>query len=366
MKNKLGITVVLLVVMATLCGQNQQADQSDLFDPSQNPAVNQYLDKQAEALLFEVNRVLYDNRPDYPEPPARRTALLLLDAVLHDVYAPHRPPVQDFFKSRITRAIEEIEHSELSEGLRIWKLYNHGFVVQAKSVIIGFDLVRGKSVKVEPFCIEDAEMSRLIDRCDVLFISHYHADHAEQWVAQTFIDQGKPVVAPPDIWEGKPIHKQLKHLERVAHREQLLPVKGGELNLKVVVYPGHQGLDIINNNYLVTTPEGLSVAQMGDQSNDDDFHWIDEVGKYKDLDVLLPNCWTTDIVRVARGFNPGLIISGHENEMGHTIDHREPYWLTYQRQKGSDRFGGSSDVGYPTPLVLMTWGESYLYQRANF
>jgi len=209
-------------------------------------------------------------------------------------------------------------------------------------------------------------MSRLIDLCDVLFISHYHADHAEEWVAQTFINKGKPVVAPPDIWKGKSIHKQITHLERVAHREQLLPVEGGRLNLKVVVYPGHQGQDIINNNYLVTTPEDLSVAQMGDQYNDDDFNWIDEAGKYQDLDVLLPNCWTTDIVRVAKGFNPGLIITGHENEMGHTIDHREPYWLTYQRQKGSDRFGGSSDVSYSHPLVLMTWGESYTYQRKNF
>lgn len=203
MKNKLAITVILLGLMATLCGQNQQADKSGSFDPSLNPAEKQYLDKQAKALLYEVNRVLHDNQPDYPEPPARRTALLLLDAVLHDVYAPHRPPVQDFFKTRITRAIEEIEHSKLNEGMRIWKLYNHGFVVQTKSVIIGFDLVRGKSVKVEQFCIVDAEMDRLIDLCDVLFISHYHADHAEEWVAQTFIDQGKPVVAPPDIWEGK-------------------------------------------------------------------------------------------------------------------------------------------------------------------
>jgi hypothetical protein len=48
--------------------------------------------------------------------------------------------------------------------------------------------------------------------------------------------------------------------------------------------------------------------------------------------------------------------------MGHTIDHREPYWLTYQRRSGSARFGGDPDVGYETPLVLMTWGESYHYE----
>ncbi len=80
----------------------------------------------------------------------------------------------------------------------------------------------------------------------------------------------------------------------------------------------------------------------------------------------MPNCWTSDIVRVVKGFNPALVITGHENEMGHTIDHREPYWLTYQRREGSDRFGGSSELGYNTPLILMTWGESYHYKRENF
>lgn len=58
---------------------------------------------------------------------------------------------------------------------------------------------------------------------------------------------------------------------------------------------------------------------MGDQSNEDDFQWIDEVGIHHVVDVLMPNCWTTDIAGVAKGFNPAIIITGHENEMGHTI-----------------------------------------------
>ena len=169
-------------------------------------------------------------------------------------------------------AIDEIEQTEILDGARIWKLYNHGFIIRTRSVTVGFDLVRGKSVRVEEFSIE-------------------------------------------------------------------------------------------NNVSLVITPEGLSFSQMGDQSNNDDFEWIDEVGIHHAVDVLMPNCWTTDIVRVAKGFNPAIIITGHENEMGHTIDHREPYWLTYQRREGSDRFGGSRDVGYDTPLILMTWGESYHYKK---
>ena len=118
-------------------------------------------------------------------------------------------------------------------------------------------------------------------------------------------------------------------------------------------------LRVGENVPLVVTPEGLTVAHFGDQSHPDDFAWIDDVGRHHRVDVVLPNCWTTDIVRTVAGFRPAVVITGHENEMGHTIDHREPYWLTYQRQTGSDRFGGSKEVGYDTPLILMTWGRAY-------
>ncbi len=355
--------VCLLATMAISIAQTSQTASADLIDPSFNEIQNLFLNNQAEALLSQANEVFANHPPDWPEPTSRRSAFLLMDGVLHDEYAPLRPPVQDFFKTRMKEAIDEIEQTEIMDGARIWKLYNHGFLIRTQSVTIGFDLVRGKSVRVEEFSIGDSDMERLINQCDVLFISHYHGDHAEEWVAQSFIDQGKPVVAPPAVWKDKPIFEHITHLEREPHTVQTLPVQGGQQKLKVVVYPGHQGANIENNVSLVITPEGFSFSQMGDQSNDDDFEWIDEVGNHHLVDVLMPNCWTTDIVRVAKGFNPAIIITGHENEMGHTIDHREPYWLTYQRRDGSDRFGGSRDVGYDTPLILMTWGESYHYKR---
>ena len=366
MNKKLSIASLLVIITISCIAQNNQARSSVLIDTTLNEIQNQFLNNQAEALLNQASEVFSNYPPNWPEPAARRCALMLLDGVLHDVYAPQRPPVQLFFKTRMRKAIEEIEQTEITNGASIWKLYDHGFVIRTKTATIGFDLIRGKSARAEGFLISEEYMDRLIKQCDVLFISHYHGDHAEEWVAQSFIDQGKPVVAPPEVWKDKPINKLITHLERVPHTVQSLPVQGGKLILKVVVYPGHQGENIENNVSLVITPEGLSFSHMGDQSNSNDFEWIDEVGNNHVVDVLMPNCWTTDIVRVAKGFNPALIITGHENEMGHTIDHREPYWLTYQRRDGSDRFGGRSGVGYDTPLILMTWGESYHYKRENF
>jgi len=352
-----------LLALAVLCqAQNEQTAKPDLIDPTLNEIQNEFLNKQAEALLNEAGRVFTKYPPAWPEPEARKSALLLLDGVLHDVYAHHRPPVQDFFKTRMQKAIDEIEQIEISDGARIWKLYNHSFVVRTNSVTIGFDLASGISSRVKEFSLSDEDMSRLAMQCDVLFVSHYHGDHAEESVARLFIDQGKPVVAPAGVWKDKAIYEQIVHLDREAHKIQELSIQKGQQRLKLIVYPGHQGTEIDNNVYLVYTPEGLSFSHMGDQSNSDDFQWIDKIGTKHQVDVLMPNCWTTDIVRVASGFDPELIITGHENEMGHTIDHREPYWLSYQRREGSDRFGGSKDVGYDTPVLLMTWGESYQYK----
>jgi L-ascorbate metabolism protein UlaG (beta-lactamase superfamily) len=362
----LSIAGLLILITISCIAQKNQAGSSVLIDATLNEKQNQFLNNQAEALLSQASEVFSNYPPNWPEPAARRSALMLLDGVLHDVYAPQRPPVQLFYKTRMMKAIEEIEQTEITKGARIWKLYDHGFVIRTNSATIGFDLIRGQSAHAEGFPIGEDYMARLIKQCDVLFISHKHGDHAEEWVAQSFIDQGKPVVAPPEVWVDKSINTFITHLERIPHTVQTLPVQGGKQILKVVVYPGHQGENIENNVSLVITPEGLSFSQMGDQSNSADFEWIDEVGNNHVVDVLMPNCWTTDIVRVAKGFDPALIITGHENEMGHTIDHREPYWLTYQRQEGSDRFGGSSELGYDTPLILMTWGESFHYKRENF
>ena len=363
---KIQLTFCLLLIVALSNAQNIQTASFDNIDTTLNKTQNIFLNTQAEAFLSQVNNVISKYPPDYPEPEARKSALLLLDAVLHDLYAPKRPPVQNFLKTRIKKAIDEIENTKIISGALIWKLYNHGFVIKTKSVTLGFDLVSAIDVNTKGFSISDEDMRRLVSQCDVLFVSHFHDDHAEESVAQLFIDQGKPVVAPKDVWKDKSIYTHITHLDRATDTEQTLLIQNKKQNLKVVVYPGHQGLDIENNVYLVITPEGLSFSQMGDQSNGDDFKWIDKVGNNHVVDVLMPNCWTGEIVRVAKGFNPRLIITGHENEMGHTIDHREPYWLTYKRKNGLIRTDGSVDIGYDTPLIIMTWGESYLYKRENF
>lgn len=365
-----GVAVIVLVVQLIVAGEATaqsapsstgipasmetliRAGNQQGVDPLKNywGDLEGFMNRQAEVTLGLVEEALVRFPPQIPEPYVRRMALLMMDGVLHDPGAPARPAVQAFFHSCMELATDEIETTGVSRGAIIWKLYDHGFVVRTPTVSVGFDLIRGYSAGREGFPLDNEVMNRIVDECDVLFISHIHGDHADIQVAQAFIDQGKPVVAPVEVWSDSTIHSSITHLLPQEHQMQRLAIADGRYHLGVVVYPGHQGESIQNNVVLVVSPEGLSFCHTGDQSNGDDFIWINEVRQHYTVDVLMPNCWTTDITRLVEGFDPKVVITGHENELGHSVDHREPYWLTYDRM---------SKCRYP--LVLMTWGESFHY-----
>lgn len=297
--------------------------------------------------------ILRGYKPALVEHPVRRAALIRLDDILHIKSAPSKPLVQRFYQARIEAAVAEIEKTQVAGGARIWKLYNHGWFIRTSSVSIVFDIVPGAAVP--GFVVDQSVIARIAAQADVMFISHLHSDHASPAVAKTFLDAGKPVVAPEGLWQGQEIAARLTYPQRSASIVHSLALPGGR-HLKYVAYPGHQGKAPINNVHLVTFPEGFTVVQTGDQSGPEgpgsDFDWIAHIGRDHRVDVLLPNCWTTNIQRVARGVNPELILTGHENEMGHTVDHREDYTQTYNHLFG---------IRYP--FIVMGWGESYHFTR---
>ena len=320
---------------------------------------NAYMNRQSEAFLQEIDATLKAYPPQYPTEKPRWLALLLMDAVMHDKYAAFRPPVQDFFHSRIEKALEEIETTQVKEGAMIWKLYNMAFIVRTPSVTLAFDLTRATSADSRDFSLSTDIIKRFADQCDVLFISHRHRDHADLRVADIFLNADKPVVAPPQVWQDMAIHAAITHLKREVGTKQPLKIKNGDVTLDVVVYPGHQMSRIENNVVVVYTPEGITVSHIGDQINEGDFmidyDWIDHVAEQHNVDIFLPNCWTNELYRIVKGFDPKIVIPGHENELGHPVYDRVPFWgdseyleLTYPELKASDY-----------PLILMTWGESW-------
>jgi L-ascorbate metabolism protein UlaG (beta-lactamase superfamily) len=307
-----------------------------------------YLDREADYTLQTVQKLLEKYPPQLQESLERRLALFAVDGVLYDdICSPQRPAIQSFFHSRMRIAGQMIKESSVSTGVMIFKLYNHGFIVKTRSVTLGFDIIRGYCVGAAGFPVENQEMDGIINACDALFISHDHADHVDEWVVRQCIDKGVPVIAPPDLWPDNPIRDRLVLPERDLNTISDLPIKNGKAQLKVTVLPGHQGENVINNVYLVTTPEGIAVCHTGDQHNRDDLKWIGEIAHTYPVDVLMVNCWARDINDLIHGFSPQLVLTGHEHELGHGTDQRKPYWLTYARLKECD-----------IPALVMTWGES--------
>lgn len=327
-------------------------------DPQLSQKDNDYLDRQAKVFLDTVSAVLYKFPPGIlPEIRERGLAKLLMDAVFHEHFAVYRKPVQKFFRARVDQVIKELETTKVEKGVQIWKVYNMAFIARTKSVTIAFDLVSGITSGSPDFTMSPDQIDRLAKQCDVLLITHRHPDHADKTVAERFLALGLPVVAPEQVWKDEPIFSQIIHLERSVDKTHKLKLKRYTLDL--VVYPGHQMKSIDNNVYLVKTPEGISLAHIGDQINEGDFmmdwDWIDQVAKNHPVDVLMPNAWTTDIFRIVKGFDPKLLLPGHEIEMGHTVWDRLPFWgddqyleLNYSELKKSKY-----------PVAVLVWGESY-------
>ena len=349
----------------TATGESRKAEMLQVEEKADADGIVQkaLLDEQEESALRALEAELQRFPPAPTLVEGRRAALTKLDVILQSPGASQRAAVQRFFHRRIDAAADAMQQVEVRSGATVWQIYNHGFVVRTQSATLCFDLVRAKYLP--GFALSQQTMRRIVQACDILFVSHVHADHAESFVAQAFVDEGKPVVAPEQIGYREPLYSKITQLTPSITDVRSLPVRRGQVSLRIVVFPGHQEADIDNNVVLVTTPEGISVAHTGDQwDRFSDFSWIDRVAQRFQVDLLLPNDWTYDIARMVRGFHPSLVIPGHANELGHTVEKRQPYWLSYQRRAGSERFGGTATAGYTEPMLVMTWGESFHYERA--
>lgn len=381
--------IVAGVVGAGACRVLAEEPQRVRISPLLSDKDDHYISRQDTVFLKRVREVLAQFPPSPKPGLERQMAFSLLDAVTHETYAPNRLELIAFHHERIAAAIAEIESTTVSEGARIWQLYNLGYVVRTKTVTLGFDLFRGPSrtrgqdmsgqiasIPTPGFPISDDLAKRLAAQCDVLFISHLHQDHADPFIAREMIALGKPVVATTETFADpkryaeseldlESIHNGLTFMERKVHEVQKLPVQQGKWMLDVIVNPGHQERALCNN-VVVTTPDGLTFVHNGDQYNDPtdpeqkDFEWIDQMGAHSDIDVVMTNCWMEDPLRYVEGTKPRLTILGHMIEMGHPCWDRMPYWgdaefieSTYDKLLASDH-----------PVLIMAWGESYQYNRS--
>ena len=112
----------------------------------------------------------------------RKQALYMLDAVLHDTRYDGSDLIKDFLASRVDRVLSDLEKPmNKNDRVKIYKIYNDGFVIRSREVTIAVDLC-GKSGTL----IADEQMRRLVAYCEALFITHNHSDHCDDNVVSMF------------------------------------------------------------------------------------------------------------------------------------------------------------------------------------
>lgn len=300
-----------------------------------------YLPEQAFRMFNLISEAMDKFPPTIGESTERKLALYLMDAMLHETKYDDCDALFQFTDMRMEALMKALK-LPVKKGMYIYKVYNDGFIVRTKSATLAFDIVRGQSKGKQ--LVADKYIEQIVNQCDVLFLSHNHGDHVDQLTVDLFTQAGKPVIAPSNIQKTNEGVTHLRSNERIDHEVTL---KNGK-KLQVAIFPGHQD-KLENNLYVVTTPEKKVVAQIGDQSNSEDIKWIANLHReIPQPDALIINCWTSPLKELVNGFNPKLVISGHENEMGHTISHRESFWLSFQDLKTIGR-----------DYVIMGWGEGF-------
>lgn len=208
----------------------------------------------------------------------------------------------------------------------------------------------GKVVAVDvQWSGSDAQMDEFASMVDVFFVTHPHGDHYDKPVLEAMIRAGKPVVMPVDLLPE--IQSPLKIVVATDCPEG---VEVGGIRFESRM--GNQGVKIPCNVYLLSIG-GWNIAHNGDNS-------VDQAEEYlsaRRVDVLVAACWnkfkdTMDHIKANSEGTRCIYMTSHENEWGHTVDHRESYEELFRR---SDRLGDAEYQYLPT-VVLDAAGDGFV------
>ena len=302
----------------------------------------------------------------------RRRALLLLDYPLHvDNYATDTPPAvaEAFGKSviayerrAIARVLREVREAEVAPGsLRAWHVYNMSYVLKGSDRTVLIDFTPYPFSRTEGSWT-DADWQALAELGDVLVITHPHRDHTSFPHMRRMRALGKPLVLPCAMTNRADRSESYTPGDGVVvlDTDHLEPVEVAGVKFRNFV--GFQG-DVPCNTYQIEI-DGIRVADNGDNSPKER-EW--GLTNCPPTDIIISSTWSwvTNIVTACAatpGFRPerAVFLPSHDNELMHTVPHRESYREMYTSHA---RLGCP---GFAWPRVFpLAFGESFTFRRLD-
>jgi len=286
----------------------------------------------------------------------RKRTLQLLDYPIHvNIHDPNiNAAEKEAFETNLNayllqarqRALSFLAEPAPAEGkLAVCKVYNMGYILRTAQHTIIMDL-----------CWEGTseEAAFIASKTDAFFLTHNHGDHFSRNLLQALLDAGKTVVVP-----NAPVGKLQSDKFYVLDEELSSPRSIAGIN--VVTMRGQQGIEFPNNVYLLDI-DGWRIIHQGDNEiREKEAH----VADYDVADIVIAASWNKihnilGAAMKAKGADqrPPLFIPSHENETGHTVNHRESYHELFDRP---DRLGDTT-FPYP-PFMLLDIGETYQFGK---
>ena len=225
--------------------------------------------------------------------------------------------------------------------LAFCKVYNCGFVVRTSERTFLVDVRWDGSA-------DDAAI--LAGHSDAFFLTHPHGDHFSPVMLQAMENAGKPIILPCSTLRSYPAASPV-----VIDRDVTEPMDIAGVSVLSIF--GHQGADIPNNVYHLSF-DGWTMIFQGDNRA-----WEKQaaLADYPAADVIVAPVWTDikllfDPALRAEGAseNKPVYVTAHENELNHTVEHRESYWELFNR---GDRLG-DPEYDYP-PFCILGIGETF-------
>lgn len=293
---------------------------------------------KAHAQMYNFTEILENlliQRPQTGDSTIRRNSFISIDELVLNSGGRYHDEMYKFYSLMLEKAMSEIRTEKVIQGATVWQIYNHGFIVKTPSVLIGFDLYD---------YFNTANLQKLADSLDIIFISHDHKDHLSSELETAMKNQNKPVI---------------RYLGLSTHVSTTINL-GDSINKLTLLVTQHTGLhNVPVQMFEVVTPEGIKIFHTGDNQTSETLPDIENV------DIMLLNAWVNESgwktwIEGSRNaiakIKPRVTLPGHILELGHIGESSiVPY---------NDVFiVNEADLG--CDYHVLAWGERYHFDDTS-